>query len=136
MDHHRLMTLAVFANVLQFEARREGEVELHRRQLPETTENVNQLDIDFGAVKRGFAGDRLERNSLRLQHAVERADGEIPVLIRARVTLAVVWIPGGKLNPEFVKSERLQYGLGKVDARFYLAFDLARACRRCAHRPA
>jgi hypothetical protein len=67
MHHHRLMALAVFAHVLKLEARRQIEVELHRRKLPQASENVDELDVDLRAVERGFAGDGLVRNALAFQ---------------------------------------------------------------------
>src|SRR5436853_1010508 len=35
MDHQRLLARAIFGDVLQFEALGKGEIELHRRELPE-----------------------------------------------------------------------------------------------------
>ena len=51
-----------------------------------------------------------------LEHAVERADGEVPVFVGAGVVGAVVRIPGGKLDLEFVEAEGLEHCFGKVDA--------------------
>ena len=59
MDHDRLVPLAVFAHVLELEARRQVEVELHGRELPQPAQHIHQLDVDLGPVERGFAGDGL-----------------------------------------------------------------------------
>ena len=55
MDHQRLMPRAVFADVLQAEARGQIEIELDGGQLPGAADGVDQFDVDLGAVKRGFA---------------------------------------------------------------------------------
>ena len=69
MHHDWLMSVAVFAYVLQLKSRRQVEVELHCRELPQTPQHIHQLDIDLRPVERRFAGNRLVRNSLRLQHS-------------------------------------------------------------------
>ena len=84
VDHDRLMALAVFADVLELEARGKVEVELNRRELPEAAENVDELDVDFGAVEGGFAGDGLVGDALGLEHIVERAAGAVPSSRRSR----------------------------------------------------
>ena len=61
VHHDGLMALAVFADVLELEARGKVEVELHRGELPEAAEDVDELDVDLGAVEGGFAGDGFVR---------------------------------------------------------------------------
>src|SRR5215472_17625974 len=85
MNHDRLMALSVFADVFEAEARRQIEVELDGRELPEAAQDIDQLDVDLGAVERRFAGDRLVGNALGLQHIFQRPDGEVPVLVRTDV---------------------------------------------------
>ena len=48
---------AVFGDVFQAETRREIEIELDGGELPGTADGVDELDVDFGAVEGGFAGD-------------------------------------------------------------------------------
>src|SRR5262249_39918623 len=62
MHHQRLMPRPVFAHVLQAKSRRQIEIELHRRQLPRSSNRVNHLNVDFRAIKRPFACHFLIRN--------------------------------------------------------------------------
>ena len=80
VDHDGLVRLAVFADVFELEAGGEVEVELHGGELPEAAEDVDELDVDLGAVEGGFAGDGLVGNALAVEHARERADGVVPLL--------------------------------------------------------
>ncbi len=57
VDHDGLVLFAVFAGVLELEAGGEVEVELDGGELPEAAEDVDEFDVDFGAVEGGFAGD-------------------------------------------------------------------------------
>ena len=65
VHHDRLMPLAVFADIFELEARGQVEVELHRRELPQAAEHIDELDVDLGAVERGFAGDGLVGDAFR-----------------------------------------------------------------------
>ena len=60
VDHDGLVGLAVFAGVFELEALREVEVELDGGELPHAAEDVDEFDVDLGAVEGGFAGDGLE----------------------------------------------------------------------------
>jgi len=60
VHHERLMALTVFADVLELEALGQGEVELHGGELPEASDGVDQVDVDLGAVKCGFARSRAQ----------------------------------------------------------------------------
>ncbi len=61
MHHHRLMPSAVLAHVFKLETRRQIEVELHGRKLPQAAQHVDELDIDLRPVERRFARNRLVR---------------------------------------------------------------------------
>jgi hypothetical protein len=65
VDHDGLMQFAVLALVLELEAGGQVEVELHGGELPQAAEHVDQLDVDLGAVERGFAGDGAVGNARR-----------------------------------------------------------------------
>ena len=56
------MTGAVFADVFEFEARGQIEIELDGGELPGAADRVDEFDVDFRAVECGFAGDALERD--------------------------------------------------------------------------
>ena len=50
MDHQRLVRLAIFADIFQREAARQGKVELHCGKLPGAADGVNQFHVDLGAA--------------------------------------------------------------------------------------
>src|SRR5450755_3380105 len=98
------------------EALGQGEVELHGGKLPEASDGVHQLDVDLGAVKRGFAGDGLVLDVATLERVLERTLGQLPLIGASGVGLLVVGVPGGKLDLEFVESVSAQHFEGEVDA--------------------
>ncbi len=118
------MTPAVFANIFEFEAGRQIEVDLHRTELPEAAEGVDELDVDFGAVERGFAGNGGELDALAVERVLKSADGECPVFIGACVVGTVVRIPGRQLDLELVKAESFVDGFSEVDAGYDFIFNL------------
>ena len=119
------MLFAVFAGVLEFEAGREREVELDRRQLPEATEHVDEFDVDLGTVEGGLAWDFAVRNALAPKGGFEGGDGRFPILARADVVGGLGGIPGGELDFEVGEAEGGEDGLGELDAGYDLVFDLA-----------
>jgi hypothetical protein len=68
-------SLAVFALVFEFEAGGEVEVELHGGELPHAAEDVDQLDVDLGAVEGGFAGDVAVGDAAAVERVFERGGG-------------------------------------------------------------
>ena len=92
--------------------------------MPEAAEDVDKLDVDFGAVERGFAGDGFVRDAFLLEHVVEGAAGEVPIFVGADVMGAIVGIPGRQLHLEFGKAEGFEDRLGEIDAAGDFAFDL------------
>ncbi len=79
MHHQRLMPRAVFADVLEIEARRQIEIELHGGELPGPADRVNQLDVDLRSVECRFALDALEGNLQPVERGFQRAGCTIPV---------------------------------------------------------
>ena len=63
---------------------------------------------------------------LRVEHLGQRADGAVP-LLRAADELLVLRVPGGELDLELLEAEGFEDGLGEVDARGDLVFDLLRS---------
>ena len=59
MNHDRLMVLPVLSRIGQLEPLRVIEVDLDRRTLPRSAEDVLDLDVDFGAIEHPFAGINL-----------------------------------------------------------------------------
>src|SRR5690242_2576433 len=108
MNHDWLMTLAIFADVLQTKPCRKIKVELHRRKLPQSADRIDQLDIDLWSVERRFARDRLVRNAASIEHFLERVLCGVPLLIAAGKALAIVRLPRRKLDLELVETKRIQ----------------------------
>src|ERR1019366_2328728 len=53
MHHQRTVAVAVLTDVLEVEAAGQIEIELHGGKLPRAAYSVDELDVDFRAVKRG-----------------------------------------------------------------------------------
>ena len=68
MHHHRLMTSAVLAHILQLKARGQVEVKLHGRKLPQASQNVDELHVDLGAVECRLAREGLEGEPAFCEH--------------------------------------------------------------------
>src|SRR5271169_3798325 len=79
VDHERLVLGAVFGDVFETEARGKIEIELDGGELPGAAEGVDELDVDFGAVEGGFAGDGFIRNVELLHGFGKRGGGALPV---------------------------------------------------------
>src|SRR3989442_15083490 len=105
MHHYRLLAGAIFGNVLQPEASREVEVELHGRELPETADCVHQLDVDLRTVERRFAGNRLVLDSKSLQNFFQRSRRHIPLIFAAHKVRAVRRVPRRKLSNELIEAK-------------------------------
>src|SRR6185369_7368960 len=104
------MALAVFPDVLQTKARGKVEVELHRRKLPETSDGIDEFHVDLGAVEGRFPGNRLVRDAASIQDLFQRVLCLVPLLIAASEALAIVRIPGRKLDLEFLETKGIQHG--------------------------
>src|ERR1700690_1311677 len=83
VHHEWLLASAVFGYVFEFEALGQVEVELHGRKLPQTADGIHKFDIDFWAVKRGFAGDGLVFDIEFLENFFERLGRHVPLLFAA-----------------------------------------------------
>ena len=62
MDHQRLVTIAILADVLQAESPGQIEIELYSCQLPGAADRVDQLHVDLRAVEGRLAFHALERH--------------------------------------------------------------------------
>ncbi len=94
--------------------------------MPGAADGVDELDVDFGAVERGFAGDGFIRNVELLHGFGKRGRGALPVFGLAGVIFRMGGIPVGELDFEFVETEIFHHGEGEIDAGFDFAFDLRR----------
>src|SRR4051812_21264106 len=53
MAHERLVLVSIFADILEAEAARQGEIELHGGELPLAADGVHQFHVDLRAVESG-----------------------------------------------------------------------------------
>ena len=72
MDHDRAVILAVGGAVLQFEASRQYEIDLHRAELPRAADRVAHVDVELGAVERAAALVDVERQLVALERVANR----------------------------------------------------------------
>ena len=117
MHHQRLVAVAVFADVFQFEARRQIEIELHGGQLPRAADGVDQLHVDLRAVERRFALHVLVRDA----HAVERVGrARLVACCQSSADAGIIFrvrgIPFGKLHLVAREAERLHHRAGEIHA--------------------
>jgi hypothetical protein len=75
VDHDRTVALVVLADVFHPEAFGEGEVALHRRELPEPTDRVVEVEIDLGTVERALPLRLAVRQPAALQRHRQRFRG-------------------------------------------------------------
>ena len=80
MHHERLMRLAVLADVLELEAARQREIELHGRELPGPPDRVHELHVDLGPVKRGFVRHHLRLDFEAVGGALQSFLRELPLI--------------------------------------------------------
>src|SRR5277367_22186 len=118
---------SVFGDVFEIETRGQIEIELDGGELPGTADGVDELNVDFGAVERSFAGDGLIRNVELLHGFRKRGRGALPVFGLAGVIFRVRGVPIGELDFEFVETEIFHHGEREIDTGFDLAFDLRRS---------
>ncbi len=83
VDHDRLVALVVGADVLQPEALRQLEVELHRRHLPGAADGVAGLHRDLRAVEGAATLVHDELQAHFEGGGAQRLGGHLPVLVRA-----------------------------------------------------
>src|SRR5450631_4279582 len=115
---------AVFADVLQAEARGQIEIELYSGELPGAADGVDELDVDLGAVEGGFALHFFE-GDIHARHGFgERGGGAIPVFRLAGIIFRMQNIPVGKLDFKIVETKSFHHRESKIDAGFHFAFDL------------
>src|SRR5690242_19253398 len=126
MDHDRLFARAIFRHVFQLESVGQVEVELHGGKLPGAADGVHQFDVNLGAVKRGFAHNRLVGNIHLLQDLLQRVDSAVPVLLAADKTLFVVGVPYAQLDLVFSEAKSLEHGHGEFHAAHHFALNLLR----------
>src|SRR5580692_1110384 len=119
---------AVFRDIFEAETRWQVEIELHGGELPGAANGVDELDVDFGTIERGFAGDGFIGDVELLHRLGERGGGTVPVFGLAGVIFWMRGVPIGEFDFEFVEAKIFHYGEGEIDAGFDFGFNL----RRCA----
>src|ERR1039458_2914832 len=120
VHHQGLMRLAILGDVLQAEAPRQSEIELHGGELPQPADGVHQLYVDLGSVEGGLVGHHLHRHIEPRGGFRERVFGQLPLLGRAIVLAAGAVVPGGKLG--FILIEAV--GVKRIDGELQTVDDL------------
>ena len=136
VDHDRLVRRAVFADVLELEALGQVEVKLHGGELPEAAEDVDELDVDLGAVEGGFAGDSVKGDVLAVERGLERVGRGLPVRRRCRCSPAAC--AGSQVESSILNSEKPKVlrTAARTRCRRRSRLRSVPACRRCGRRPA
>src|SRR5467141_176084 len=124
VDHERLVAGAIFGNVFKAEASGKIEIELDGGELPGTADGVDELDVDFRAVKSAFALNRLVRDIEPLQGVGQDGGGAAPVFGLALVIFRMRSVPIGELDLKFVEAKVFHYREGEIDAGFHFFFNL------------
>ena len=124
MDHDRPLPRAILRDVLQVEALRQLEIDLHGRigELP--TVGVVHLEIDLRSVERGLTGADLVLLAHRLQRFGERGLRFLPELFCPQ-PLVLDFVTCGQLVPELVDAQHLGEVQGQVDRPLHLIHQLA-----------
>src|SRR6266436_3288654 len=126
VHHERLMLGAVFADVLQAEARGQVGIDLHGGELPGAADGVDELDVDLGAVKGTFALNRFVRDIEPLQGVGQTGGGALPVFGLAFVIFRMRSVPIRQFNLEFVEAEIFHHRERKIKASLDFGLDLRR----------
>ena len=95
-------------------------------ELPRAADGVDELDVDFGAVEGGFAGDGFVGDIEALHGFGESGGGAMPVFGLAGVIFGMRGVPIGEFDFEFVEAEIFHDGESEIDAGFDFGFDLRR----------
>src|SRR5579884_3587739 len=119
------MRLAVLSDVLKAEPPRQGEIELHGRELPKPSDGVHQLDVDLRSIERRLVGNDPGFHAELLQRLEQRSLSETPLVRRPVVFPAGPFIPSRKLDLIFLKTKRAQHLKGEIEAADDFLFDLA-----------
>src|SRR5882762_840052 len=126
VDHQGAVPVAIFADIFETESAGQIEIELHGGELPRAANGVDELDVDFRAVKCGFSSHPLERHAQFGKRAFKRASRSAPVLSRSRIIFRMRRVPVRKFDDVLAEAEGFHDGESEIDARFDFGFDLLR----------
>src|SRR6516165_2423217 len=126
VNHQGLVAGAIVADILEAEAGRQIEVELHGGELPGSANGVDELHVNLRAIEGGFAFHALE-GDLHARHGIRESVGSaVPVFGLAGVIFGMLRIPVRELDLELIEAEIFHDGEGEVDAGFDFGLDLLR----------
>src|SRR5581483_6011490 len=92
VNHNRPMRLTVFADVFKTEPLWQIKVELYRRQLPQSTDSIDNFNIDFWTVKRSFTFHAFIRKTPSVQSRHQRSLCSFPVFVATHVFALIIGI--------------------------------------------
>src|SRR6266849_7329557 len=114
MDHHWPMRLIVFADKLEIEELRQIEIPLNCTQLPQATDGVFDLEVDFWSVESSLAFDALIIDSSIVQGIRQRAFSFRPVLFGPQPLLSRIASLHRQLELDLVEAESFEHLVSKV----------------------
>src|SRR3712207_6950837 len=115
------MRLVVFAYVFKLEALRQIEVILHRPQLPEATDSIFNLDVNFRPVESAFAFYALVIDVLQpVQSSDQHCFSLFPLFVRAQIILAGIASLHRQLELDLVEAKGQENILHEINAIVYL----------------
>ena len=114
VNHKRPMLQVIFARIFQLEALRQIKIQLNRAQLPNTTDGVLDLNIDFRSVKCGLAFDSFVRNIPFAKSICQRFFSTGPVFVRPEIPFILGRTTNRKLELHAVEA----VGLKHLDRKF------------------
>ena len=126
MDHEGAVRRVVRADVFEPEPLGQIEVELHRRQLPQATDRILDVDVDLRSVEGRFPLHPPVRNAALVQDGDERAFGVRPFLVPPEIVLAGIGSPDGEVHLVLLEPEHPVQVEGEVQARDDLVPDRLR----------
>ena len=125
VDHHRAVRPVVGTDVIEIETFRQVVVQLHRAQLPFTSDAVADHEIGLGPVKGRLAGTLLVVQPRLLQHVPQASLGQVPVLLAAHV-LVTAGFTQRELDAIVVESDRGEHELDQLERLAEFLLDLVR----------
>ena len=123
MNHDRALLGAIRCRVLELEALRQVEVQLHGRHLPGTADGIASLNGNLRAVEGRACRVRDQLEAGLLRYRLQDLCRALPNLIRANVLVRIL---GGQLKVEVIQAIVLEQGNDELQNLGQLVFELLR----------
>src|SRR6266576_5002863 len=120
------MRLVVLTDVLEFKSLRQIKIKLHCRQLPQTSNRVLDLNVNFRTVKRSLIFYSFIGKRLALEGLNQGGFATFPILIRTQILLTRILAPDGQFNFKLLETKCAQ----QCEREIYADDNLATDCFR------